>query len=143
MQVTLAEFLQFHKLRDRPFMNISANKDPILDRMIEDPRFQTKNKQFYIIASDGSAVAFGAKGSGKTAIKKCSNMNMLRKRYFFIIYDDFMGFIQNYTYRIEERENRQLQEAHQRRLRERSLLRRILDGLLHASPPAPSPLQVE
>ncbi|MEX2387087.1 MAG: hypothetical protein WD534_04335 [Phycisphaeraceae bacterium] len=101
--MNIDSFLAHHQLKENPFGAEEARHDPVFDRIADAP---AKHPDFPKILGridrPGTAVAFGEKGSGKTAIRLLMarhiaehNRDHADARVLVVPYDDFNPVIDN------------------------------------------------
>src|SRR6185312_3785135 len=97
------QFLEHHGIKGNPFSEEDAQTDTVFKRRcmttIHHPAW---NKFFGSPADPSTALVFGEKGSGKTALRlqassemETYNQNNLGERVFVISYDDFNPYLDN------------------------------------------------
>jgi hypothetical protein len=106
MKVT--EFLEHHGIAGNPFAEEDAQNDAVFKRTCLETTFHPAwAKIFGDPADPGTAVVFGEKGAGKTALK----LQMVRQyerhaaehaqgRAFVVVYDDFNPFLDRFVSRV-------------------------------------------
>ncbi|MFM7185622.1 MAG: hypothetical protein ACKO4Z_12745 [Planctomycetota bacterium] len=102
------EFLEHHGIAGNPFAEEDAQNDTVFKRTCLETTFHPAWDKVYGDPSDPStAIVFGEKGSGKTALK----LQMVRQferhneahpdaRTFVVLYDDFNPFLDRFVSRV-------------------------------------------
>jgi hypothetical protein len=102
------EFLEHHGIAGNPFAEEDAQNDTVFKRTCLETTFHPAWDKIYGDPADPStSIVFGAKGSGKTALK----LQMVRQferhneshpdaRTFVVLYDDFNPFLDRFVSRV-------------------------------------------
>ena len=102
------EFLEHHGIAGNPFAEEDAQNDTVFKRTCLETTFHPSWDKVYGDPSDPStAIVFGEKGAGKTALK----LQMVRQyerhneshpdaRTFVVLYDDFNPFLDRFVSRV-------------------------------------------
>jgi len=102
------EFLEHHGIAGNPFAEEDAQNDTVFKRTCLETTFHPAWDKIYGDPADPStAIVFGEKGSGKTALK----LQMVRQferhaaahpeaRTFVVLYDDFNPFLDRFVSRV-------------------------------------------
>lgn len=107
-------FLEHHGISRNPFAEEDAQTDPVFkERCIESTFHPTWDKIFGDPSEPASAIVFGEKGSGKTAMRlqlarRLDDHNQQKpdKRLFVIHYEDFNPFLDRFRDRLGSRNRR-------------------------------------
>ncbi len=99
--MNLKEFLEHHGLRTNPFAEEDAQTDVVFrEHCIESTFHPAWDKVIGSPSAPSTSIVFGAKGSGKTAMRLQLDRNLRQynadhpgERVFVIHYDDFNGWI--------------------------------------------------
>jgi len=102
------QFLEHHGLSQNPFSQEDAQTDPLFQKLCSDGTFHPAWDKIYGDPSTPStAVVFGEKGSGKTALRlqivdHIAKYNSAHpdKRVFIIDYDDFNPFLDSFNEKV-------------------------------------------
>lgn len=108
------EFLDHHGIGRNPFAEEDAQTDPVFkEHCIDSTYHPTWDKVYGDPAEPASAIVFGEKGSGKTAMRlqlarhlEQYNRDHGRRRVFVIHYDDFNPFLDRFRDHLGSRHKR-------------------------------------
>ncbi len=110
----IQQFLEHHGVSRNPFAEEDAQTDPVFkDHCIDSTYHPTWDKIFGDPAEPATAVVFGEKGAGKTAMRlqiarhiQLYNREHPDERLFVIHYDDFNPFLDRFRERLSGRRRR-------------------------------------
>ncbi len=102
------QFLEHHGLNQNPFSQEDAQTDPLFQKLCADGTFHPAWDKIYGDPSNPStAVVFGEKGSGKTALRlqivdhtARYNVEHPDHRVFVVDYDDFNPFLDSFNEKV-------------------------------------------
>jgi len=102
------EFLEHHGIAGNPFAEEDAQNDTVFKRTCLETTFHPAWDKIYGDPADPStSIVFGAKGSGKTALKlqmvrqfERHNESHPEARTFVVLYDDFNPFLDRFVSRV-------------------------------------------
>ena len=108
------DFLEHHGISRNPFAEEDAQTDPVFkEHCIDSTYHPTWDKVYGDPAEPASAIVFGEKGSGKTAMRlqlarhlEQYNREHAGRRLFVIHYDDFNPFLDRFRDRLGSRQKR-------------------------------------
>ncbi|MFO0883670.1 MAG: hypothetical protein U0894_05695 [Pirellulales bacterium] len=107
----IEQLLQHHGIAKNPFAEEDAQTDPVFkDHCIVSTYHPTWDKVYGDPREPASAIVFGEKGSGKTAMRlqlarhlEAYNKSQPGKRIFVIHYDDFNPFLDQFKNSLPKR----------------------------------------
>ena len=110
----IQQFLEHHGMVRNPFAEEDAQTDPIFkDHCISSMFHPTWDKVYGDSQEPSTAVVFGEKGSGKTAMRlqiarhlQLFNREHLNQRVFVIHYEDFNPFLDRFSAKLRSRQRR-------------------------------------
>ena len=102
------QFLEHHGLSQNPFSQEDAQTDPLFQKLCADGTFHPAWDKIYGDPSNPStAVVFGEKGSGKTALRlqivdhiSKYNLENPNNRVFIVDYDNFNPFLDSFNEKV-------------------------------------------
>lgn len=102
------QFFEHHGLNQNPFSQEDAQTDPLFQKLGADGTFHPAWDKIYgDPATPSTAVVFGEKGSGKTALRLQivdstaeHNKNNPEHRVFIVDYDDFNPFLDSFNEKV-------------------------------------------
>jgi hypothetical protein len=108
------QFLDHHGIARNPFAEEDAQTDPVFKEFcIESTFHPTWDKVYGDPAEPATAIIFGEKGSGKTAMRlqlarhlEQHNQRHAGRRLFVVHYDDFNPFLDRFRDRLSKRNRR-------------------------------------
>jgi len=108
------QFLDHHGIARNPFAEEDAQTDPVFKEFcIESTFHPTWDKVYGDPAEPATAIIFGEKGSGKTAMRlqlarhlEQHNQRHPERRVFVVHYDDFNPFLDRFRDRLSKRNRR-------------------------------------
>ncbi|MFO0916573.1 MAG: hypothetical protein U0795_26695 [Pirellulales bacterium] len=112
--MNVQQFLQHHGIERNPFAEEDAQTDPVFKtRCLENVYHPAWDKIFGEPGDPATAVVFGEKGAGKTAMRlqiaghlDRYNASQPGKRVFVVHYDDFNPFLDRFRSRLSSRRQR-------------------------------------
>jgi hypothetical protein len=115
----IQQFLEHHGIAENPFAEEDAQTDHVFkDHCITSTFHPTWDKVFGNPAEPATAVVFGEKGSGKTAMRlqiarhlEAFNRSQPERRAFVIHYDDLNPFLDRFCDRLGSRQRRRPDRA--------------------------------
>lgn len=110
----IQQFLEYHGMLRNPFAEEDAQTDPVFkDHCISSMFHPTWDKVYGDSHEPSTAVVFGEKGSGKTAMRlqianhlQQFNRSYPNQRVFVIHYDDFNPFLDRFCTKLSSRKRR-------------------------------------
>jgi len=104
----IQEFLEHHGIAGNPFAEEDAQNDTVFKRTCLETTYHPAWDKIYGDPADPStAIVFGEKGSGKTALKlqmvrqyERHNESSPERRTFVVLYDDFNPFLDRFVSRV-------------------------------------------
>jgi hypothetical protein len=108
------QLLEHHGIAVNPFAEEDAQSDPVFKERCRDATYHPAWDKVYGNPSDpGTAIVFGEKGAGKTAMRMqmagriaLFNAQPQNSRLFVIEYDDFNPFLDHFADRLSARKQR-------------------------------------
>jgi hypothetical protein len=108
------QFLDHHGIARNPFAEEDAQTDPVFKEFCIDSTYHpTWDKVYGDPAEPATAIIFGEKGSGKTAMRlqlarhfEQHNQRHPQRRLFVVHYDDFNPFLDRFRDRLSNRNRR-------------------------------------
>lgn len=115
----IQDFLQHHQIRVNPFSEEDAQTDPVFkDHCITSTFHPAWDKVYGDPSAPATAIVFGEKGSGKTALRlqlarKIARYNLDHpgERLFIIAYDDFNPFLDRFADKLSVRKQRKAERV--------------------------------
>jgi hypothetical protein len=115
----IQDFLQHHQIRTNPFSEEDAQTDPVFkDHCITSTFHPAWDKVYGDPTAPATAIVFGEKGSGKTALRlqlarKVARYNQEHPegRLFIIEYDDFNPFLDRFADKLSVRKQRKAERV--------------------------------
>lgn len=109
--MNIQSFLEHHGIRRNPFAEEDAQTDPVFKEFcIRSAYHPVWDKVYGDPTEPATAIVFGPKGSGKTAMRLQIDQHLTRfnqehptKRVFVIRYDDFNPFLDHFRERLSRR----------------------------------------
>lgn len=155
--MNVQNFLQHHGIQRNPFAEEDAQTDPVFkEHCIHSAYHPVWDKVYGDPTEPSTAIVFGPKGSGKTAMRLQIDRHLGRfnvehpnNRVFVVRYDDFNPFLDHFRERLSRRTSRKPERVlelwklwdHMDAILCLSVTR-LVQGILHPDPPpgaSPSP----
>jgi hypothetical protein len=149
ISMNVQSFLQHHGIQRNPFAEEDAQTDPVFkEHCINSAYHPVWDKVYGDPSEPSTAIVFGPKGSGKTAMRLQVDRHLNRynvdhsdRRVFVIRYDDFNPFLDHFRERLSRRAGRKPErvlEAWKLWDHMDAILclgvTRLVEGILHPSP---------